>query len=848
MRRIGTPGPITPTVVGGGGGAASITGTASGAIEKGDPVAFHSVGGVAKMILAKDYTGVGVVGKACNTHADNTIIDANGFGNYANMGKVADNKYVHWNYLSGLAIVTDNADGTMTQSSRYSEGAPSYFTGNFALKPISATAFVLLTGKTAGISFRICTVSGTVITVGAETNVTSGGGPNVKPLEIYPMGNGAKFVIVYRRSSTNRVALLTYTWSGTTPTLQDTTICSTLENTLFHYKMDEEKLLLFSNSMTGTTYGVSGFVYANDTEYTPTEHYVSSTQSLTSQSNKAVHVSATVIVNGQVNTDAHRWEYLGTGSPTVTTYAGAAVGFPTYVHVSGMQHHITTSLGHAVVVDVTGDTNLNHLEWNDTTHVLTTTTQFFLGTTAQQNYGILLERTAGNYVFIGKSNTSGNWAHVWFTISGSSIVDAFTSFGAGLSSVISSGSYNNIALMGGDLILIGYQTSTTEIKVETVQTDFITGYFQTYDSVPVTLTAVSGQIKLLPIGPKNAVLFYNDNSVYKMREVTLDASNNITLGTVYTVTPSNISVTFWKHTDTQFLITEAIAGGVVKIWLFDLTSGVITEKGSQTLSYANPTYRQANLMTDRVNNRVWFLETNYPTTKIGKVDFTDAGVFSNYTNIELSSTYVDSGIFPSITSCSEFSAMFTFTDTTAGIRSVWSRSAYINPASLASITLGTHSSLSHDDGANVESWQYPMVRTVDGWMGRDGQYNAIIIQKNRFRTVLRIFKTSVASHNIEWQTMSLGAGRLYAAPSTGTTLPQSGFSGEFRNCVIGVADADYTDGQIVTAIPIGSVADAYTSLEIGHEYYIQSDGTITVLQTDFPLGLAISTTEIMLKI
>jgi hypothetical protein len=65
--------------------------------------------------------------------------------------------------------------------------------------------------------------------------------------------------------------------------------------------------------------------------------------------------------------------------------------------------------------------------------------------------------------------------------------------------------------------------------------------------------------------------------------------------------------------------------------------------------------------------------------------------------------------------------------------------------------------------------------------------------------------------------------------------------------VVGIARQSRTAGQTVPVI-IGGVSDLHSNLSVGAVYYVDASGALTMTKTDWPVGLAISPTELLLDI
>jgi hypothetical protein len=90
---------------------------------------------------------------------------------------------------------------------------------------------------------------------------------------------------------------------------------------------------------------------------------------------------------------------------------------------------------------------------------------------------------------------------------------------------------------------------------------------------------------------------------------------------------------------------------------------------------------------------------------------------------------------------------------------------------------------------------------------------------------------------------------VYAyAPNIGSNgAPMLSFLFDERERALGVMQASGASGSAKAATYRGGVSSVHSGLKIGERYYLREDGKISTRQTAFPLGRAISSTELIVE-
>ena len=246
-------------------GASTVTVQASEAITAGDPVVLYDDAGTAKAKKALDY-GTSFGGGPGATKMPLINSPGNSQAQYWGQCNVTTDKCVIMN-SGNIPYVLTNSNGVVT-STASTQRVHTYRSTYYNLLKLEDSKILLLTHNSSAYSMSIGTVSGTTITWGVEytqsqTNNWFAG------FDVF--GNGSKFVIVFNATSTS-CAIKTFSWSGTTITLEDDTTFATAG---YQYYAEASGVNSMHIIDSGSPYYVKYITYSNDADMTPTISSVS---------------------------------------------------------------------------------------------------------------------------------------------------------------------------------------------------------------------------------------------------------------------------------------------------------------------------------------------------------------------------------------------------------------------------------------------------------------------------------------------------------------------------------------------------------------------------------------------
>ena len=241
-------------------GGSTITVQASEAITEGDPVILYDDAGTAKAKKALDY-GTSFGGGPGATQMP--LISSPGNSQAQRWGQcnVTTDKCVIMN--SGyIPYVLTNSNGVVT-STASTQRVHTYKDSVYNLLKLEDSKILLVTRNSSAYSMSIGTVSGTTITWGVEYTQSQS---NNWFIGFDVFGNGSKFNIVFSASSTS-CAIKTFSWSGTTITLEDDTTFATAG---YQYYAEASGVNSMHIIDSGSPYYVKHITYSNDADMTPT--------------------------------------------------------------------------------------------------------------------------------------------------------------------------------------------------------------------------------------------------------------------------------------------------------------------------------------------------------------------------------------------------------------------------------------------------------------------------------------------------------------------------------------------------------------------------------------------------
>ena len=241
-------------------GGSTVIVTAAESITAGDPVELYDDAGTAKAAKLLDYgsnNGLGTPATPLTLDGSPGSSEAYYWGQcnvttdkcFAIFGSTP---YIFTN-SAGTVTVTANATKTHTYVGTY----------RHAIK-LEDGKFVYISSSNSGVSMSIGTVSGTTITWGTEFTTTSVSTNDFAGIDV--MGNGSKLVVVWAESNTQAI-IQTFTWSGTTLTLENTTSVTTVGRCYYAEAAGEQYMYLVDS---GSPYSTKAAYYSSDTDYTPT--------------------------------------------------------------------------------------------------------------------------------------------------------------------------------------------------------------------------------------------------------------------------------------------------------------------------------------------------------------------------------------------------------------------------------------------------------------------------------------------------------------------------------------------------------------------------------------------------
>lgn len=822
----------------GSGGGAELTLTAGHAISAGDPVAVIGVGGAPRAVIAADYTGASFAGKK-NRAIPGIFHETYYPTDYNTMQYLDDNKYVAWDYNANsqkVFVVTDNADGTLTKQTEYT-CTMSYVGYAVSIARLSSTSFVIMSSGSSGTCFRICTVSGSVITVGSETTYADGAAFGANSVHL--MGNGAKFCIVSHGNNAGGTIIRTFTWSGTTATLQNTTNFTYNDNgALSITKVSEQLIVVYGDYDSGSAnYWLQSAYFSSDTDYTPDTGANSSIGSSTAYP-AVVYDSTTLIFGSPSGQDAWKVTFSGAAATPTFYTVGNPSGIPQTRPAENGNCFLTTGANEGVVYNGNSASELKILSWDNTNNVLVVEDSIPLrGDTSpgsSYNNVQVVKRAADEYFCYFK--ITGGHHGAWFGVSAApAFTDTFGSLGASLTTGYATGAIPIVAL-SDDQYMILERTGSSEYTIKTFQQNPATGDFQVYDDTD-TITS-SQDPNLLFLEPGKVMVHYYESSQAKVAIISYNTSTLVV--SVGTATNISIQPTHsypYRHKPSCVLLMNDLSSP--QIQLLGVSGTTITAGNTQTFSYTtagNSYFRFRRTATNGVDDVVWVAEYNGTPYATRFVFSSSALTWTSQLNVSLGS-YLGGLAHPSFCTPNECHFIAQGSASTIG-------SAHVSyNGSSIQATLG-YAPPANDPvygGYHREIIKTGPVQFFNGvFRGRVptriGSWDDRVMVKNGSQS------TSYTTFVSNGQGMC-----VIFPPNSGSDQPIVASFADLRGLVAGVASSSAAAGGSVTVVPVGFLAGGFTGLEPGVTYYIQKDGSISDNGNLWPLGVAMSSTEILVK-